>query len=265
MIATLSSAKFATVAELFEYKRRGQPLKPFPGYSDDQWGIKAHNRPWIEATGTFRAGERIAEVGGAYSLLPEYLAERYGTESWIIDDFGAYSRETGLWQRWGDPDDWIKAHPTVHYVRKPMGFFAAEIPDNHFDCVFSVSTLEHVPEHLWSAVIKDMVRITKPGGRQLHSIDIPCYGNRRALAWYLLSRIPGASRLRQHPLTKWRRAFVDAGVAIPGRWPGVEYVWDRSLLIESPDVVFRCYPPTNQPKPFPAGGFSLLVQLEKRA
>lgn len=79
MQATLTSAKFATIQELFEYKQRRQPLKPFPGYTDDQWGIKAHNRPWIEAMGQFKPGERIAEVGGAYSLLPEYLAERYNT------------------------------------------------------------------------------------------------------------------------------------------------------------------------------------------
>lgn len=97
MPANLTRAEFATVQQLFEYKERGLPLKPFPGYSDDEWGIKAHNRPWIDVTGAFQRGERIVEVGGAYSLLPEYLAEKYGTESWIIDDFGGYSKETDLW------------------------------------------------------------------------------------------------------------------------------------------------------------------------
>ena len=97
MPATLTRAEFATVQQLFAYKERGLPLKPFPGYSDDQWGIKAHNRPWIDVTGAFQRGERIVEVGGAYSLLPEYLAEKYGTESWIIDDFGGYSQETDMW------------------------------------------------------------------------------------------------------------------------------------------------------------------------
>ena len=261
MPSTITSAKFATVEELFSYKQRGQALKPFPGYTPDQWGIKAHNRPWIEAAGNFQRGERIVEIGGAYSLLPEYLAEKYGTESWIVDDFGAYSNETSLWQRWGDPDAWIAAHPAVKYVKKPMGIFDQAIPDEFFDCVFSVSTLEHIPVGLWPAVIKDMLRITKPGGRQLHAIDIPHTSPKRALLWHLLSRL--GLRPKDHALDLWRRAFADAGIRFAAPWPGYNYAWDRSLLIESADVVFRFYPPVNEPKPFPSGGYSLLVELRK--
>lgn len=264
MNAVITSATFATVEQLFEYKQRGQSLKPFPGYTADQWGIKAHNRPWIEFAGNFTKGERIAEVGGAYSLLPAYLAENYGTESWIIDDFGAYSNEETLWQRWGSPEEWIVSHPEVRYVRKPMGFFAPEIPDNYFDCVFSVSTLEHIPKQLWVDVIRDMIRITKPGGRQLHSIDIPYYNNRRSIAWLFLSLLPSVLSIKVHPLDSWRKAFIDAGLSITGKWPGLGYVWDRSLLVESADVVFRFYPPSGKPKPFPSGGFSLLVQIVKK-
>jgi SAM-dependent methyltransferase len=265
MPATLTRAEFATVQQLFEYKERGLPLKPFPGYSDDQWGIKAHNRPWIDVAGAFRRGERIVEVGGAYSLLPEYLAEKYGTESWIIDDFGGYSKETDLWQRWGNPDEWVRQHPTVKYVKKPMGFFDPEIPDNYFDCVFSVSTLEHIPEKLWPAVLKDMLRITKPGGRHLHAIDIPYNPVRRSLFWWLWSFVPGGSRLRAHPLDVWKRALQEAGVEFSAPWPGKGFAFDRSLLIESADVVFRFYPPCGKPKDFPIGGYSLLVEFRKTA
>lgn len=265
MSATLTRAEFATVQQLFTYKERGFSLKPFPGYSDDQWGIKAHNRPWIDSTGAFQRGERIVEIGGAYSLLPEYLAEKYGVESWIIDDFGGYSKETEIWQRWGNPDEWIRQHPGVRYVKKPMGFFDPEIPDNYFDCVFSVSTLEHIPEKLWPAVIKDMLRITKPGGRHLHAIDIPYYPVRRSMFWWLWSLVPGGSLLRAHPLDVWKRALKEADVEISSSWPSKGFAFDRSLLIESADVVFRFYPPCNQVKQFPFGGFSLLVEFHKHA
>src|SRR5690606_16488032 len=114
----------------------------------------------------------------------------YGTESWIIDDFGAYSNETAAWSRWGDPDDWIRDHPTVRYCKKPMGFNSAEIPDDYFDCVFSVSTLEHSPEELWPAVIRDMLRVTKIGGRQLHSIGIPWYPLKKNVRWHLRALCP---------------------------------------------------------------------------
>jgi hypothetical protein len=55
---TLTHASLATVDELFGYKHAGLPLEPFPGYTPDQWGIEAHNRPWIAATGDFRKGQR---------------------------------------------------------------------------------------------------------------------------------------------------------------------------------------------------------------
>ena len=44
---------FATIEQLFQYKSEGFSLEQFPGYSDDQWGIKAHNRPWVEQVGKF--------------------------------------------------------------------------------------------------------------------------------------------------------------------------------------------------------------------
>jgi hypothetical protein len=71
----LNFAGIAKIEELFRYKYQRFQLDAFPGYTDDQWGIKAHNRPWIEEAGKFTKGMKIIEVGGAYSLLPKYLSE----------------------------------------------------------------------------------------------------------------------------------------------------------------------------------------------
>src|SRR3990167_7197296 len=99
---TLTSAFFAKTEELLRYKDNGFKLKSFPGYTFDQWGIKAHNRPWVEEVGKFKKNEKIIEVGGAYSTFPRYLNEKYGVEAWIGDDFGGRSGEK-FWKRWGDP------------------------------------------------------------------------------------------------------------------------------------------------------------------
>lgn len=262
--ATVTAVHFATVDELFRFKESGFTLEPFPGYSDDQWGIKAHNRPWIESAGKFTRGERVIEVGGAYSLLPQRIAERFGTESWIADDFGAYSSET-LWQRWGDPNAWIAAHPKVHYVKQPLGFFSPELPSDHFDCVFSVSTLEHIPQKLWRDVIRDMVRITRPGGRQLHTIDIPSRRPIVTLARAVASRLPLGRRVYSHPLVEWRRAFEDAGVTIGAPWPSVTSTLDRRFLAESYDVVYRFYPGDAGTRTFDGGSLSLLVEIRRDA
>lgn len=98
----LTNASFAKISELFRYKENGFQLETFPGYTHDQWGIKAHNRPWIEEVGNFSKGQKILEIGGAYSLLPKYLTEKYNLEAWVGDDFGLPSKEQ-IWSRWGDP------------------------------------------------------------------------------------------------------------------------------------------------------------------
>ena len=98
---TLTGLSLATTEQLFQYKADKFVLDAFPGYSDDQWGIKAHNRPWVESAANFKTGERTMEVGGAYSLFPKYLAEKHGVESWIADDFGADDGEEEMWGRWG--------------------------------------------------------------------------------------------------------------------------------------------------------------------
>jgi SAM-dependent methyltransferase len=257
---TITSVRFATVDELFVYKKSAFTLPPFPGFSDDQWGIKAHNRPWIFNAGRFQAGERVLEVGGAYSLLPQYIAETFGTESWIADDFGEYTGET-IWQRWGSPSDWVAAHPGVKYISRPMGFFASEYPDAYFDCVYSVSTLEHIPRKLWSDVIRDMLRVTKPGGRQLHSIDIPPYSPLITAVSPLWSRLPVARSYFEHPLLAWRRAFRSAGVRNRSQWPSIVSTLDRRLLAESYDVEYRFYPSKDGLRRYSGGNLSLLVEL----
>lgn len=263
--ATITRVRFATVDELFRYKDSGFTLPPFPGNTGDQWGIKAHNRPWIEEAGRFTKGERIIEIGGAYSTLPEYLAAKYGTESWIGDDFGAYT-EDKLWTRWGDPDEWIRAHPAVRYVRKPLGFFAEDYPTGYFDCVFSVSTLEHIPRTLWTDVVRDMLRITKPGGRQLHSIDIMPYSPAVTMVAPVWSRIPLLRRYFTHPMLAWKSAFRKAGVRSAVRWPRIIESLDRRNLAESYDVVHRFYPRREDGTIRYAGGnLSLLVELRRDA
>ena len=166
----LRSATLATVEELFRYKDSGFELEEVPGYTQDQWEIKAHNRPWIDEFGSFK-NQRVMEVGGAYSLLPKYLGDRYGVEPWIGDDFGARSGEA-IWSRWGDPMELPAKYPSVRYVFEPMGRFSDEYPDEYFDCIFSVSTLEHIPRDQRLDVFKDMHRCLKPGGFERHSIDI---------------------------------------------------------------------------------------------
>lgn len=261
----LTHAALATVEELFRYKSQGFKLEDFPGYTPDQWGIKAHNRPWIEEAGQFAKGQKVIEVGGAYSLLPKYLAEKYDLESWIGDDFGIASDEP-LWSRWGNPLDLPIKYASVKYVFERFGTFNSEFPNAYFDRIFTVSTLEHIPYGHRLAVLKDMHRCLKPGGRELHTIDIPTRSPKLTLAAALIENTPMFNRVRQHRfsgIVSWFKLIKASGVKINVSIPNSIQLLDRRLLVESADVVYRFYPPNNTPKAYSPSA-SLLLIIEYR-
>jgi SAM-dependent methyltransferase len=260
---TVTSVRLATVDDLFRYKSEEFELPPFDGYGTDQWGIKAHNRPWIVEVGNFKKGERVLEVGGAYSRLPEWLGERYGVEPWIGDDFGAAGGSTELWSRWGDPQQLPGKYPSVNYVFENLGHNSPSFPDQHFDCIFSVSTLEHVPAPERLDVLKDMNRCTAPGGRQLHSIDIPIPSPTKTAVAAAAERM-GLGRLLasryKFGIAAWWNLLRQSGINVT-RPPSSGELFSRQVLVESPDVVYRFYPPNDQPKTYrPAA--SLLIVIE---
>ena len=108
----LKKFEWGSVIEMMQFHERG--------LSFAQWGIKGHNRPWIIDNGNFAKGEKVVEVGGAYSGLPQYLSDEFSVEAWIVDDFGVESKE-GLWSRWGDREELKSKYPSVKYVFERVG------------------------------------------------------------------------------------------------------------------------------------------------
>lgn len=259
-------ASLATVEDLFRYKHEGFRLPPFPGYSPDQWGIKAHNRPWIAENGEWQEGQRIIEVGGAYSRLPEWLGNEFNVEPWIGDDFGESCSETQPWSRWGDHQELPEKHQSVTYC---FSNFGANSPyhSDYFDRVFSVSTLEHIPPSQRLTVLNDIHRVLAPGGLELHTIDIRTISVRRTLLARMLERSRLVRRAVEEHTTdipKWWDLFAASGVEMKVEMPSSLKLLDRSILVESPDVVFRFYPPNNRPKPYsPSASLTLIIRDER--
>jgi len=258
---TLTHASFATVAQLFQYKKLGLDLESFPGYTADQWGIKAHNRPWIVEAGHFEQGQHIIEVGGAYSSLPKYLAKTYQLEAWIGDDFGLNSGES-MWSRWANPREHEASNPEVKYSFENFGVFSDTHPSGHFDRIFSVSTLEHIDWDNRLKVLKDMNRCLAPGGRQLHSIDIATATLRTTLFRSIADRLPavGPLKRKQSEVKRWINLLRESGINITADIPDISSLLNRETLVESPDVVYRFYPPNEAPKPYhPAASLLLII------
>jgi hypothetical protein len=257
----LTHASIATVEELFRYKKQDFKLEDFPGYTLDQWGIKAHNRPWVEEVGKFAMGQKIIEVGGAYSLFPKYLSEKYDLEAWIGDDFGISTAES-LWSRWGNPNELPKKYHSIKYVFEPFGCYSKKYPDKYFDRIFSISTLEHIPFHDRLNVFKDMNRCLKHGGMQLHTIDIS-FNLKKSIFNILTDSFPILNNLNHKfsEIRSWIKIMKNSGIKISTTVPNSIFLLKKSILVESPDVVYRFYPPMNEPKPYnPSASLLLIIE-----
>ncbi len=267
--AIVTHLRLGTIEEMFRYKDEGFSLPPFPGYDPDQWGIKAHNRPWAVSRMKLGPGVRIMEVGGAYSTLPKKLSDEFEVEAWIGDDFGASVNDTALWTRWGNPRDLPQKNKPVKYVFEAMGTFSSQYPNDYFDYVFSVSTLEHIPMQQMPNVFRDMHRCLKVGGKQVHTIDVTAaLPLRGVVVARLFQKYPILKRLLPmedlNPLRPWVEALRQAGCDVVAAEPNVTELLSREILVESPDVVYRYYPPVNRTKPYRPSA-TLLVEIERTA
>lgn len=106
-------------------------------------------------------GSRILEVGGGDSRILNYFWRDY--ECWNIDPLDG----SGNGLRQLDPGGRYKL------VQDFMGKFSPELPNDYFDFVFSISTLENTGEDAQSMdnIQKDIHRVLKPGGYSFHLFD----------------------------------------------------------------------------------------------
>ena len=150
---------YAKVSELFSYLEDGIPFAK-------SCTLKGHAACWVSKNGAFTPGQRVLDVGGGRSSLAYYIQTTLGCEVWVLDDYD--SSEYDGW----DPTELLQEYPTVKYIFSKAGDFTAEIPDQYFDCIYSISVLEHIPSTMMHDVFLDMIRMLKPGGIMLHCIDL---------------------------------------------------------------------------------------------
>ena len=140
------------------------------------FSLKGFDRPWLMEAHAWQRGEKVLDVGAAYSSVPIDLQAKHGLEVWVADDYGLKSNEP-FWTRNRSPQEHIAAHPEVKFVLERLGSADSTLPENYFDVVYSLSALEHVPGPLTPAVWAHMDRLLKPGGEMIHAIDLPFPNN----------------------------------------------------------------------------------------
>ena len=178
--------------------RKSRRLQTMTGY--DHWS-RAWEYPWaVLAAGLDGGGDRrtpparplrILDVGGGGSPFAPWLAAR-GHEAHVVDpslDQGRFFawdpgrsawknartlakqsafRLTGVRTLWGLPKDGAAAR--LHYW--PYMAQKMDFPDAHFDRVFCLSVIEHIPHDLWPGCMREFVRVLRPGGRLVITMDM---------------------------------------------------------------------------------------------
>jgi 2-polyprenyl-3-methyl-5-hydroxy-6-metoxy-1,4-benzoquinol methylase len=178
--SVLLSISAGTVTELYEmYERQiiGCGLRQ----------LKHHQRPFVfneiikYCGGDLEKG-KFLEIGAGFDNSSGVFAEAYGPRITILDKYeGEWASRSGKTY-----EDLIRENFKVKYVIGLAGYPEEhKISDNSFECIYSVSVLEHVPKHKFGDVLLDIDRMLKPDGIQVHSIDFPVDRGNEPLQFYL--------------------------------------------------------------------------------
>ncbi len=268
--------RWGTVSELMGFHDEAIPFA--------DWGIKGHNRPFILKNCAFKSGMRVVEVGGAYSDLPQHIAENFGCEVHVIDDFGVESGEAEMWSRWGEREALQQKNPKVKYIFERAGNLqSSQIPLNYYDVVFSVSTIEHIPEPAMFDVFRHFEAMLKPGGIMVHLIDlqVPLKLHRGrglksllagTLGYYLYFMFSTPFASPQKPQLKTLRGWKSflaktfAGqikfdqINVEGAFSSS---FNADLVLEPMEIVYKYYPPKDRAKQYRRKGtFALIMRKQ---
>ena len=139
-------------------------LRPLATANGD---LKDLQRPWalkavVGALGG-RAG-RILEIGAGEPLVADLLA-RLGHEVWVVDPYDGSGNGPVEYERFRDE------FPRVRFLREQFGTRARGLKRGSFDCIYSISVLEHVPADKMPDVTAGMRRFLRPDGLAIHAVD----------------------------------------------------------------------------------------------
>jgi SAM-dependent methyltransferase len=144
-------------------------LRPLATASLD---LKDVQRPWMlkAILGTVPRGGKILEIGAGEPWVADIL-QRLGYEVWIVDPYDGSGNGPDTY------DLFTAQCPNVRFIRDQFSDRLSQVADQSFDCIHSISVLEHVGRAGLMQVAGGIRKFLKPGGAGLHAIDHVHRGN----------------------------------------------------------------------------------------
>ena len=122
--------------------------------------------PWALGRAGLEPGARVLDAGAGDSIFPVYLARQgYRVTAVDLEFTGTLGELHGV---------------EVDYLRADMTDLP--LPDAHFDAVFCISVIEHLPEERIPVAMRELRRVLRPGGALLLTTDY--YEDAAAELWY---------------------------------------------------------------------------------
>jgi len=137
-----------------------------PVLSTRQRDLKDLQRPWtVKAIlGVCSPGSQLLEIGAGEPVAAQALIE-LGYRVVVVDPYDGSGRGPVEY------DEYRKHYPGVELHRALFTRDVRGLECASFDCIFSISVLEHIPEPALGLVFEGVRTFLKPGGISLHAID----------------------------------------------------------------------------------------------
>lgn len=119
-------------------------------------------------------GGRLLEVGGGSCIMMRALNKVFPGkyECWNLDPLDGTGNGPVTAEHAQNGQQALTTLHGIRIIQERIGVFSPNLEPDFFDCVFSVSVLEHIPLHEWSLCFKDIFRVLKPGGFTAHAVDL---------------------------------------------------------------------------------------------
>jgi hypothetical protein len=128
--------------------------------------LKDNQRPWVlkAILSTIPPGCRLIEICAGEPIVADIL-DRLGYEVWIVDPYDASGNGPRGYERFRNEC------PGLRFVRSYFSENLPSVPPCEFDCIYSISVLEHVPANALDGIFAGMKKYLRPTGWSIHAID----------------------------------------------------------------------------------------------
>jgi SAM-dependent methyltransferase len=155
-----------------------------PRLSALQGDLKDQQRPWTlkALLGLLPPGANLLEIGAGEPFTAQMLAE-LGYYVTVIDPYDGSGNGPTEYEKY------LREYPGVTIVRDALSADTAALQSQQFDCIYSISVLEHIHEPALTSAFQGIGRHLKPGGVSLHAIDFVVSGHGADFHTLQVSRI----------------------------------------------------------------------------